>query len=77
MMGAIWNTLTQCLILINKRSSKPVPTKRYKMQEDVELGELEVQPQTLPKKGHKTTQSGAQSEQQESEVREKFFSYKT
>ena len=77
MMGAIWGTLTKCLILINKRSSKPVPTKRYKMQEDMELGELEVQPQILPRQGHKTTQSGAQSDHQESEVKEKFFSYKT
>ena len=76
-MAAIWSTLTQCLIQINRRSSKPVPTKPYKMQEDVELGKLKVQAQILSETSHKTTQGCASSGQQEFELKEKFFSYKT
>ena len=77
MVGAIWSTLTQCLIPINRRSSKPVPTKWNKVQEDGELGELDVQPQLLFQTSSKTIQGCASSSQQESEEKENFFSYKT
>ena len=78
MVGAVWSSLTQCLIQVNGGSSRPAPTRLYKVQGDVELRQVEVQAQFLPSTSPKATRNDASSSKEESEeIQKGFFSYKT
>ena len=71
MAGAVWDSLTQCIIQL-RRTTKPAPAKRYKLQNDIELGQIEVQAELLPNPASSITQSDTTSNNQESE-RENFI----
>ena len=77
MVGAVWDSVTQCLIQLGRRTTKPTPAKRYKVQNDIELGQIDVQAELLPNPASSTTQSDTTSDNQgtERENRGRFFSY--
>ena len=76
MFGAILGSLTQCLIVISKKSTDPESTKSYNLQE-VELVPTEHQTQPLPSTTSRTEQCVESTSIQDSEdkAERKFFTY--